>query len=186
MGVQVHGGMGYVEETGAAQHLRDSRIAPIYEGTNGIQAMDLVGRKLRRDGGEEMRKLMADLKTIKSLAEESSGAGEADLTVCAKALGTGLETLSTATDILLNAKDEDALSVATPYLNLCANVLSGALLIKAVANGLKAGDENAKPMASLARYHALSVMPRAASELDFIRAGANPVFDFPTERLADL
>ncbi len=69
IGVQVHGGMGYVEETGAAQHLRDSRIAPIYEGTNGIQAMDLVGRKLRRDGGEEMRKLISELKDIKMLTQ---------------------------------------------------------------------------------------------------------------------
>lgn len=186
IGVQVHGGMGYVEETGAAQHLRDSRIAPIYEGTNGIQAMDLVGRKLRRDGGEEMRKLIADLKAINVLAKESSGDGEADLTVCVCALETGVETLGTATDILLNAKDEDALSVATPYLTLCANVLSGALLMKAVANGLTAGDSHAKPMASLARYHALSVMPRAASQLDFIRAGADPVFDFPVGQLADL
>ena len=186
IGVQVHGGMGYVEETGAAQHLRDSRIAPIYEGTNGIQAMDLVGRKLRRVGGEEMRKLIADLKAIQSLVSETSGQGDADLTVCSHALGTGLETLSTATDILLNAAEDHALSVATPYLNLCAHVLSGALLMKAVANGLNAGDENAKPMASLARYHALSVMPRAAAQLDFIRAGANPVFDFPVEQLADL
>ena len=186
IGVQVHGGMGYVEETGAAQHLRDSRIAPIYEGTNGIQAMDLVGRKLRRDGGEEMRKLISDLKNIKALAEVSSGEGEADLTVCVRALGEGIETLTTATDILLNAKDTDALSVATPYLNLCANVLSGALLIKAVANGLSAGDDHANPMASLARYHALSVMPRAAAQLDFIRAGANPVFDFSVGQLADL
>ena len=186
IGVQVHGGMGYVEETGAAQHLRDSRIAPIYEGTNGIQAMDLVGRKLRRDGGEEMRKLIADLKDIKSLAEGCSGEHDADLTVCIRALGTGIETLSTATDILLNAKDDDALSVATPYLTLCSNVLSGALLIKAVANGLIAGDAHAKPMANLARYHALSVMPRAAGQLDFIRAGADPVFDFPVGQLADL
>lgn len=186
IGVQVHGGMGYVEETGAAQHLRDSRIAPIYEGTNGIQAMDLVGRKLRRDGGEEMRKLIADLKYIMTLADNSSGEGEADLTLCVRALGSGIETLTTATDILLNATDEDALSVATPYLTLCANVLSGALLMKAVANGLSAGDAHAKPMASLARYHALSVMPRAAAELDFIRAGADPVFDFPVGQLADL
>jgi len=155
IGVQVHGGMGYVEETGAAQHLRDSRIAPIYEGTNGIQAMDLVGRKLRRDGGEEMRKLIADLKEIKSLAEETSGDGDADLSVCVRALATGIETMSVATDILLNAKDSDALSVATPYLNLCASVLSGALLIKAVANGLRSGDNLAASMASLARYHAL-------------------------------
>ncbi|MEP3655041.1 MAG: acyl-CoA dehydrogenase [Litorimonas sp.] len=186
IGVQVHGGMGYVEETGAAQHLRDSRIAPIYEGTNGIQAMDLVGRKLRRDGGEEMRKLISDLKDIKALAKENSGEGNADLTVCVRALGAGIETMTTATDILLNAKDDDALSVATPYLNLCASVLSGALLIKAVSNGLRAGDEHAKSMASLARYHALSVMPRAGAQLDFIRAGADPVFDFPVGQLADL
>jgi len=186
IGVQVHGGMGYVEETGAAQHLRDSRIAPIYEGTNGIQAMDLVGRKLRRDGGEQMRRLIAELKEINILAKQSSGEGEADLTVCVRALQSGIETLSIATDILLNAKDEDSLSVATPYLTLCANVLSGALLMKAVANGLNAADAQAKSMASLARYHALSVMPRASAQLDFIRAGANPVFDFPVAQLADL
>ena len=186
IGVQVHGGMGYVEETGAAQHLRDSRIAPIYEGTNGIQAMDLVGRKLRKDGGEEMRALISDLKDIKASAAANSSDGSGDLSVCVRALETGIETLSTATDIILNAKDEDALSVATPYLTLCANVLSGALLIKAVANGLAAGDEHAGPMASLARYHALSVMPRASAELDFIRAGADPVFDFPVGQLADL
>lgn len=186
IGVQVHGGMGYVEETGAAQHLRDSRIAPIYEGTNGIQAMDLVGRKLRRDGGEEMRKLISDLKKIKALAEENSNEENADLTVCVRSLSAGIETMTTATDILLNAKDDDALSVATPYLTLCASVLSGALLIKAVSNGLLAGDEHAKPMASLARYHALSVMPRAVAQLDFIRAGADPVFDFPVGQLADL
>jgi hypothetical protein len=148
--------------------------------------MDLVGRKLRRDGGEAMRALMLDLKDIKALAEETSGKGDRDLTVCVRALGTGLETLSTATDILLNAKEEDALSVASPYLLLCAQILSGALLIKAVANGMKAGDDHAAPMASLARYHALSVMPRAASQLDFIRAGADPVFDFPLAQLADL
>jgi len=186
IGVQVHGGMGYVEETGAAQHLRDSRIAPIYEGTNGIQAMDLVGRKLRRDGGEEMRALLSDLKDIKTLAESSSSNGEGDLSVCVRALEAGIETMTTATDIVLNAKEEDVLSVATPYLTLCASVLSGALLIKAVANGLKAGDAHAGPMASLARYHALSVMPKAAAQLDFIRAGSDPVFDFPVGQLADL
>lgn len=186
IGVQVHGGMGYIEETGAAQHLRDSRIAPIYEGTNGIQAMDLVGRKLRKDGGEEMRALISDLNDIKDLAAKSSGDGEGDLTVCVSALETGIETMNKATDILLKANDEDALAVATPYLSLCANVLSGALLIKAVANGLNAGDPHSKPMASLARYHALSVMPRAAAELNFIKAGAEPVFDFPIGQLADL
>ena len=65
-GVQVHGGMGYIEETGAAQYLRDARIAPIYEGTNGIQANDLVGRKLGRDGGEAARELFAEMRPILS------------------------------------------------------------------------------------------------------------------------
>ena len=186
IGVQVHGGMGYVEETGAAQHLRDSRIAPIYEGTNGIQAIDLVGRKLRRDGGEAMRALISDLKEIKTLAAVSSGKGEADIQVCVLALNTGIDTLTTAMDIMLNAAETDALSVATPFLNLCGDIISGALLIKAVANGLQANDPHARNMASLARYHALSVMPRAKSQLDFIRAGANSVFDFPVGQLADL
>ena len=186
VGVQVHGGMGYIEETGAAQHLRDSRIAPIYEGTNGIQAMDLVGRKLRKDGGEEMRALISDLNDINVLAKAASSDGEGDLTICMNALSAGIETLSTATDVMLNANDVDALAVASPYLTLCANVLSGALLIKAVANGLNAGDKHAKVMANLARYHALSIMPAASAQLDFIRAGADPVFNFPIGQLADL
>src|SRR5207248_11645035 len=63
IGIQVHGGMGYIEETGAAQYLRDARIAPIYEGTNGIQANDLVGRKLGRDQGEAARVLIAEMRT---------------------------------------------------------------------------------------------------------------------------
>src|SRR5207245_7844048 len=64
LGVQVHGGMGYIEETGAAQYFRDARIAPIYEGTNGIQANDLVGRKLGRDKGEAARELFAEMRPI--------------------------------------------------------------------------------------------------------------------------
>ena len=62
LAVQVHGGMGYVEETGAAQHYRDARISPIYEGTNGIQAADLVGRKIGMEGGEVLRRLLADMR----------------------------------------------------------------------------------------------------------------------------
>ena len=182
IGVQIHGGMGFVEETGAAQHYRDSRIAPIYEGTNGIQAMDLVGRKLRRDGGEGMRALIADLESIEALAQSS----KLDLAVCVHALKSGIETVKTATDIMLNADEGDALAGATPYLNLVANVISGAYIIRAVANGALAGDELTENMASLARYHALSVMPQAQGQLDFLRTGQKAVFDFPVEQLADL
>lgn len=186
IGVQVHGGMGFVEETGAAQHYRDARIAPIYEGTNGIQAIDLVGRKLRRDGGEAMKALIEDLKQIQSLAETKSPDSKHGLAICAKALAQGISTLSTATDVLLGSEDKDALSVATPYLNLCASVISGAFLLKAVVNGEKAGDELTASMASLARYHAVAIMPEADAALAQIRAGAAAIFDFPESQLADL
>ncbi len=184
IGLQIHGGMGFVEETGAAQHYRDSRIAPIYEGTNGIQAMDLVGRKLRRDGGEAMRALIEDLKTIQLSAD--SIASDVELTGCPEALFKGIEDLSIATDIILNASEKDALSVAMPYLNIAAQVISGAFLLKSVVNGFKAGDPLAKVMATLVRYHALSIMPQASASLEQLRAGASIVFDFPEEQLADL
>ena len=184
IGVQIHGGMGFVEETGAAQHYRDSRIAPIYEGTNGIQAMDLVGRKLRRDGGEGMGALIADLEAILDLCDAAKD--KVDLAVCLPALKKGITSIKTATDIMLNADEADALSGATPYLNLVANVISGAFLIRAVANGAVAGDELSENMASLARYHALSIMPQSDTHLDFLRGGAKAVFDFPMDQLADL
>jgi len=144
--------------------------------------MDLVGRKLRRDGGEGMQALIADLDSILTLAEGSA----LELSVCTHALKNGIETVKTATDIMLNADEGDALSGATPYLNLVANVISGAYVIRAVANGAAAGDALTENMASLARYHALSIMPLAEGQLDFLRGGQKAVFDFPMEQLADL
>lgn len=185
IGVQVHGGMGFVEETGAAQHYRDSRIAPIYEGTNGIQAMDLIGRKLKRDGGEAMRSLITDLQAIDGLCVQAE-ANDADFSAARRALKVGLETLSTATDIILNSDDMDALSAATPFLKLVGDVVSGAYIIKAAANGMIAGDAGAAEMKSLADYHALAILPQAGAQLDFIRGAAKAVFDFPVLQLADL
>lgn len=184
--VQIHGGMGFVEETGAAQHYRDSRIAPIYEGTNGIQAMDLIGRKLRRDGGETMRDLISELREGAQIVRDASGQNGVDLSVCAAAMDRGLETMSTATDIVLNATDVDALGVATTYLELCAKVIGGSLLARTVARGVMAGDDHSPAMASLSRYHALRIMPTADGLLESIRAGANAVYDFPRDQLADL
>lgn len=184
--VQIHGGMGFVEETGAAQHYRDARIAPIYEGTNGIQAMDLIGRKLRRDGGEAMRDLIADLRDGATNVRDASGKNGVDLAVCAAAMERGLDTLTTATDIVLNASDVDALGVATTYLELCAKIISGSLLARTVARGVTAGDEHSTAMASLARYHALRIMPTADGLLQSIRAGSDAVYDFPRDQLADL
>lgn len=185
-GVQVHGGMGFVEETGAAQHYRDSRIAPIYEGTNGIQAIDLVGRKLKRDGGAAMKALIQDIDGVADLVNETSETLGNLSEVFSQAIFEGVDVLKTSTEIVLNADEQDALSVATDYLNLCGDVLAGALLIKATCNGHKAGDPLAKNMAALAQYHALSIMPRGQGRLMAIRAGASRVFDFPLKHLADL
>ena len=183
IGVQIHGGMGFVEETGAAQHYRDSRIAPIYEGTNGIQAIDLVVRKLRRDGGEGMRVLVAEIDAV---PDSVRAVGTPDMSLQAPALAKGVEVLKTATDIILNASEKDALTGATPYLRLCGDVISGVLLIKSAVNGFRARDPHAPNMLALAAYHTAAILPHAEAQLDLIRAGASAVFDYPVDRLADL
>ncbi|BBI60270.1 hypothetical protein HSBAA_15760 [Vreelandella sulfidaeris] len=124
MGIQVHGGMGYVEETGAAQLLRDARIAPIYEGTNGIQALDLAGRKLQRDNGEALTALLSDVAvTVKQLNADPN------LASLGSSLAAGLEDLKAAQAIVLEQgtdsdKGADAVQAyATPFLNLAGHVL---------------------------------------------------------------
>lgn len=184
--LQVHGGMGFIEETGAAQHYRDSRIAPIYEGTNGIQAIDLTGRKIRRDGGEGMKELISDLESIAQLGRQGAEKTGQDLSVCVAALEEGISALSEATDIILNSDDLHVLTISTPYQSLASYVVSGGLLIKAAVNGLLAQDPDAESMLHLARYHALVVLPQAKSELAVIRVGSDAVFDFDVDRLADL
>jgi len=119
LGVQIFGGMGYIEETGAAQLLRDARIAAIYEGTNGIQAIDLVERKLRRDGGAAMRREIDDMR-------RDAGDGP---------LHEAVEALAASTAFLLDAKDELALAGATPFLRLFALARGGTLLARAARGG---------------------------------------------------
>src|SRR5487761_1873130 len=117
IGLQVHGGMGYVEETGVAQYLRDSRIAPIYEGTNGIQAIDLVIRKVpMRDGGV-VRDLLAQMEALDG---ELAAAGS-ELAGVRAALASGVSALREATDWIMShgpAEPNDTLAAATPYLRL--------------------------------------------------------------------
>ncbi|MFG6175637.1 acyl-CoA dehydrogenase [Halomonas sp. THAF12] len=124
LGVQVHGGMGYIEETGAAQLLRDARIAPIYEGTNGIQALDLAGRKLARDGGAAMTALVDEMEgTAEALAASAS------LRPLGESLAAGIEDLRTAMSLVLaqgadSERGADAVQAyATPFLALTGHVL---------------------------------------------------------------
>jgi alkylation response protein AidB-like acyl-CoA dehydrogenase len=115
LGVQIHGGMGYIEETGAAQHYRDARIAPIYEGTNGIQAADLVGRKLGLEGGEVLRRLLTDIRR--------DSAGEAPL----QALAQDCEEVA---EHLLAADPDDRLAASYPFLNMLSVAVSGWLMAR--------------------------------------------------------
>jgi len=162
--LQVHGGMGFIEETGAAQHYRDARIPPIYEGTNGIQAQDLVVRKLLRDRGA------AASSYIGELHEALTGlGGTVAETSIRRQLGAGLEALRAATEWLLATGPGDAaLAAATPYLRLFGIVAGGAAMARAAAVAASrmedAGGLYPAKLAT-ARYYAETVLPQAVALL---------------------
>ena len=130
MGLQIHGGMGFIEETGAAQHYRDARILPIYEGTNGIQAIDLMGRKLAIGKGRAVRDLVAE---IFPTASALKSADDAWLHMIGARLEAGLAAVQSATGWMLERRGHaqpDALAGATPYLKLLGDVVGGWMLAK--------------------------------------------------------
>lgn len=132
IGVQIHGGMGFIEETGAAQFMRDARINPIYEGTNGIQAIDLVTRKLPLSGGEAVADYIGELRAI---AEQVRGANHERFGDTAEMLEGALDQVEDATNWMLSAlsdgRMEEALAGATPYLRLFGLAAGSAYLAKA-------------------------------------------------------
>ena len=171
LGVQVHGGMGFIEETGAAQHYRDARIAPIYEGTNGIQAIDLVGRKVRMGEGAVMRSLCADLAlTADNLIEI------ADLASVGHRLAVGVAALERATDWVLANGGAPALAAATPYLKLAGDVIGAAMLgrqaLAAVGDPQFTHDPWLQSKAALARVFAGQVLAQAPGLADGLMDGA--------------
>jgi alkylation response protein AidB-like acyl-CoA dehydrogenase len=154
--VQVHGGMGFVEETGAAQLYRDIRIAPIYEGTNAIQAIDLVGRKIGREGGADLARLIAECRADVAAASNLLGASTTRLTDALDALETASAHLLAAT-----TSEEARLLVASTYLRLFGLALGGALL----ARGAAAAGEGQAHWPRLARVFAEDLAVEAASLL---------------------
>jgi hypothetical protein len=171
LGIQVHGGMGFIEETGAARLYRDARIAPIYEGTNGIQAIDLVGRKLPLSGGGHVRGFIAELREIAGRVRSSNKPG---LGRMAEKLDASLADLAEATDWMMAAVGEgrmvEALSGATPYQRLFGLVLTGSYLAKgALAEG---GDGRDEARIALARFAAENLISETAALRDRVVNGA--------------
>jgi alkylation response protein AidB-like acyl-CoA dehydrogenase len=155
LGIQVHGGMGYVEETGAAQHLRDARIAPIYEGTNGIQAIDLVVRKLPQSGGACVTKYIEELRGI---ADAVKAANDPAFGASGARLAEAVEALDRTTQWMLAHVEKNpdaALAGATPYLRLFGLAAGGCLLAKEALAARRLGDGvDADGRVSLARFFA--------------------------------
>ncbi|WP_153161942.1 acyl-CoA dehydrogenase C-terminal domain-containing protein [Zoogloea sp. 1C4] len=178
-GVQVHGGMGFIEETGAAQYMRDARIITIYEGTTAIQANDLIGRKTAKEGGKSMQQLLADIAETGSALRNS---GNAQLKAIADALGNGIAALDEATNWLLanyEATPQAAHAGSVPFLKLTGIVVGGWLMARSAAiaaTRLDATDGDFyKAKLATAAYFAQHVIPEANSYRDAIVNGAESV-----------
>ena len=166
-GVQVHGGMGFVEETGAAQHLRDARITPIYEGTTGIQANDLIGRKVAAEKGMTAKALIAQMSAFD---KELAGATDPVLMVIRRALSEGVAALNEATDWLLQTYPYNikaASAGAVPYLKLWGTVAGGWQMARAALIAKQRIDGNASDLQFYqgklitARFYAEHILPHA-------------------------
>jgi acyl-CoA dehydrogenase len=185
LGVQIHGGMGYVEETGAAQHLRDARIAAIYEGANGIHAIDLVQRKLPLSSGEAVRAQIGRMRAVAQwLVKEHHDA----FGLTAPRLRDAVESLDRATSFMLNAlksnTPETALAGATPYLRLFGLAQGGAALAEAALAAYAAvRGGNADPAhtarIALARFFAENIATGARGLEETVIGGARFVQDAP-------
>jgi alkylation response protein AidB-like acyl-CoA dehydrogenase len=182
MGVQVHGGMGYVEETGAAQYLRDARITPIYEGTTGIQANDLVGRKVAHDNGAGAYALIAEMREA---CEPVAALGASYESLRAN-LGVAIDALQAATQwIVETSRDqpERAAAVAVPYLELFGTVAGGWLMARAAAIAERTLGEPSADREYLtaktvtARFYGEHVLPQARGLADTVLAGSATVLD---------
>ncbi len=184
IGVQVHGGMGFIEETGAAQYVRDARITTIYEGTTGIQANDLIGRKLGRDGGATMKALIGEMtQELRQLTSEAGANSTARPTIEATLEAVGV--LGEATQALaqtLASRPDMALAVSVPYLKLCGYVVGGWLMARAAAIADKRvtdGTDREFYQAKLhtARFYAEQILPAAHGLARIVSGGGASVVE---------
>ncbi|CAN5363908.1 acyl-CoA dehydrogenase [soil metagenome] len=175
LGVQVHGGMGFIEETGAAQHYRDIRIAPIYEGTNGIQAADLVGRKLTGDGGAALKALIADVR-----AEAGDHPPLIALT----------DAVADATEWLLAASADDRLAGSYPFLDMVSVMTCGWLMARqgriaaAMLSDGQGDPAFLKAKTVTARYYLEHLVPESIGKAASVTAGSALLYELNSEELA--
>ncbi|MEC7489135.1 MAG: acyl-CoA dehydrogenase [Pseudomonadota bacterium] len=175
LGIQIHGGAGFIEETGAAQYYRDARITPIYEGTNGIQALDLVGRKVLRDQGRELLRFIYEIK----------GTGITD-TLIADALSSALNAVSDAANWMIEYDGDDPRAVvagATPFLT-ALGLLAGGWLMGMAADIATNGPEDEdfyKAKIATARFYAAHMLPQANAYACSAVAGADAIMALPAE-----
>ncbi|MEA3000361.1 MAG: 3-(methylsulfanyl)propanoyl-CoA dehydrogenase [Sphingomonadales bacterium] len=169
LGVQVHGGMGYIEETGAAQHYRDARISPIYEGTNGIQAADLVGRKLEVEGAEPFRRLLADIRA------EAEGPLAALAEACGRVAGR-----------FAAMKMDDRMAGSYPFLTMLSVTVCGWLMRRSLAalDGAEVSPRFAAMKRAAAAYYLDQVVPEASGLEAQAIAGAGLLYSVSDEALA--
>jgi alkylation response protein AidB-like acyl-CoA dehydrogenase len=171
LGVQVHGGMGYIEETGAAQHYRDARISPIYEGTNGIQAADLVGRKLGLEGGDVLRRLLADMEA------EAEGALATLIEACRR-VAVGFEAMD----------PDDRMAGSYPFLTMLSVAVSGWLMRRSLLalDGADVPPHFAAMKQAAAHYYLDQAVPEALGLEAQATAGAGLLYSVPDEALAEV
>ena len=187
LGIQIHGGMGFVEETGAAQHYRDIRIAGIYEGTNGIQAIDLVGRKLSMRKGDVVRELLLEIN------ETASELHSANLEGIGRPLEDAVQDMQAATEWLIEkggASSDDGLAGATPYLRMFGTTVGGWLLAKSALQARKQineGNDSEFLQAKIetATFFAEQLLPQVSGLLPAAVSGAHSLYAITPERLRD-
>jgi hypothetical protein len=186
-GVQIHGGVGFVEETGVAQHLRDAKILTIYEGTSGIQANDLVSRKVLADSGRGMQRMLQEMQDLDAELEKAG----AELASVRAAMATGRQRLADATDWLLSKADSEPAAVqlaAFNYMMLSGTVVGAWQMARAALvaqKKLTADAGNAdfyKAKLITARFYAEELLPRSAGYFEAVTSDSNSAMELAEEQ----